>query len=132
MAIYRSRQITIGIIQPIDVVYPFLAKPENFPRWASGLGDALKPNADGTWQAEGPNGPVQIRFTPINEYGILDHHVTAAGALIYMPMRVYANGDGTEIVMTLFRQPAMTSEEFERDAEWIGRDLLALKTLLED
>jgi hypothetical protein len=133
MPLHRSRQITIGIARPLDVVYPFLAKPENFARWASGLGDGLKPLANGNWHAESPNGPVEIHFSHGNEYGILDHTIMAPdGATVYVPMRAYGNGDGTEIVLTLFRLPHMTSEEFERDAEWVNRDLLALKTLLED
>jgi hypothetical protein len=133
VAIHRSRQITIGIARPFDVVYPFLAKPENFSRWASGLGDGLTQLPNGLWRAESPNGPVEIRFSPENDYGVLDHTILAPdGASVYMPMRAYANGDGTEIVLSLFRMPHMSSEEFERDAEWVGRDLLALKTLLED
>jgi len=133
MALFRSRQITIGIARPLDVVYPFLAKPENFVRWASGLGDGLKPLPNGNWQAQTPGGPAEIHFSHGNQYGILDHTVMAPdGTSVYMPMRAYANGDGTEIVVTLFRQPTMLSEEFERDAETVGRDLLALKTLLED
>ena len=133
MALFRSRQITIGIARPLDVVYPFLAKPENFARWASGLGDGLKPLANGNWRADTPNGPVEIRFSDGNEYGVLDHTVMAPdGASVYMPMRAYSNGDGTEIVVTVFRRPDMTGEEFDGDAEWVGRDLLVLKTLLED
>lgn len=39
-----------------------------------------------------------------------------------------ANGEGAEVMLTLFRQPGMTDEDFARDAKWITRDLRALKT----
>lgn len=38
-----------------------------------------------------------------------------------------ANGEGAEVMLTLFRQPGMTDEDFARDAKWITRDLPALK-----
>jgi hypothetical protein len=133
MPLHRSRQITVAIAQPLDMVYLFLAKPENFPRWASGLGEAFEPAGDGLWGAQTPNGPVHIRFTPQNDYGVLDHHVIPPeGDPVYMPMRVYANGTGCEVVVTVFRLPDMRLEDFERDAEWVQNDLLALKTLLEE
>jgi hypothetical protein len=46
-------------------------------------------------------------------------------------MRVIANGTGSEVLLTLFRLPDMTVEAFARDAEWVERDLKALKELLE-
>jgi len=46
-------------------------------------------------------------------------------------MRVIANGTGSEVIFTLFRLPEMTAEDFARDAEWVERDLRALKALLE-
>ena len=33
---------------------------------------------------------------------------TAAGAEIYVPLRVLQNGDGAEVLLTLFRQPEWT------------------------
>ena len=34
-------------------------------------------------------------------------------------------------MLTLFRGPGMTDETFARDADWVRRDLAALKRLLE-
>jgi len=53
------------------------------------------------------------------------------GSVIYVPLRVISNGDGAEVLLTLFRQPGMSDAKFAADAEWIGRDLRALKTLIE-
>ena len=74
-----------------------------------------------------------IRFSEPNPFGVLDHWVhPGAGAPIYVPLRVVANGDGCELMLTLFRQPDMSDEKYEADAEWVLRDLSAAKRLLED
>lgn len=127
----ESRTITVRIARAWQDVYDFTSAPENFPRWASGAAKSLK-RVNGEWIAEAPEGPVKLRFTERNSYGILDHHVVIRpGADIYIPMRVIANGAGSEVLFTLFRLPEMTDETFRRDAEWVERDLRALKALLE-
>jgi hypothetical protein len=62
----------------------------------------------------------------------MDHYVdTGKGPEVYVPMRVIANAEGAEVLLTLFRQPQMTQEQFLADAEWVKRDLSSLKDLLE-
>jgi hypothetical protein len=46
-------------------------------------------------------------------------------------MRTVANGTGTEVLFTLFRVQGMSDEKFAADAQWVTRDLNALKALLE-
>jgi hypothetical protein len=46
-------------------------------------------------------------------------------------VRVVPNGSGSEVIFTLFRQAGMTDAIFARDAEWVAKDLAALKALLE-
>jgi hypothetical protein len=46
-------------------------------------------------------------------------------------MRILSNGTGSEVLFTLFRLPEMSDEKFAQDAEWVKRDLDALKNLLE-
>jgi hypothetical protein len=131
-----SRHVSIRIARPWREVYDFLAVPANFKRWASGLGE-LTQQADGTWHAQTPGGPMQVRFTPRNDFGIVDHYVlppansSSQGQPIYVPMRVLAAADGAEVVFTLFRLPDMTPEKFEADAAWVEKDLKTLKALLE-
>src|SRR3972149_3038340 len=84
-----------------------------------------RPNAaissGGEWLADAPEGQVRIRFTERNDFGILDHQVAVRpGVEIYIPMRVIANGTGSEVMFTLFRLPDMTDEAFERAAEWVA------------
>jgi hypothetical protein len=127
----QSRNLSVSINRNAKDVYSFVSVPENFPRWASGLGKSLK-KVNGEWIAETPEGPVKVRFTERNEFGILDHWVSPKpGVQIYIPMRVIANGSGCELIFTLFRLPDMSDEQFVADAEWVMRDLTSLKILLE-
>lgn len=58
----------------------------------------------------------------------MDHFVeTGDGREVHVPLRVIENGDGAEVMLTLFRQPGMNDEDFARDAKWITRDLRALR-----
>ena len=124
---------TIGLTVPLDwrQVYETIWQPDFFPRWASGFSrSTLEPDGD-AWRGEGPNGSVSIRFTDHNEDGVMDHVVeTLAGEVIHVPLRVIANGDGTEVLLTLFRRPGMSDSAFAADADWVRRDLGALRDLL--
>ena len=128
---YQSRNLSVQIRRNPRDVYNFTSVPENFPRWASGLGKSLK-RKNGEWIAETPQGPIKVRFTERNEFGILDHYVIPeSGVEIYIPMRVIPNGSGSELIFTLFRLSDVSDEKFAEDAEWVMRDLAALKNLLE-
>lgn len=106
--------------------------PECFPRWASGLSQAGLTRDGDIWRARGPEGPITIRFTDHNDLGVMDHYVDlGGGAVVSIPLRVIANGDGAEVLLTLFRQPSMNDAKFEADAAWVMKDLKALKGMIE-
>lgn len=126
-----SRTLSITINRSVQDVYDFAATPENLPKWASGLGKSFKQEA-GVWVAETGEGLVAVRFAARNAYGVLDHWVSPAPEVeIYIPMRVVPNGSGCELLFTLFQLPGMSDSQFSADAEWVMRDLTALKNLLE-
>jgi hypothetical protein len=129
---FESRHISIRIEKSAAEVYAFAHAPESFPQWAAGLGAGLTRDG-GRWIAHGPEGDVQVRFSPENAYGVLDHWVTLAdGTELYIPLRVVANGQGAEVILTLYRPPRMFDDAaFARDAAAVGRDLAKLKALLE-
>jgi hypothetical protein len=128
---FESRTLSIRIDRDAQDVYDFVSVPENWPKWATGLG-TLKKGVHGSWIAETPQGQVKVRFTKQNDFGVLDHYVTPeGGAEIYIPMRIIANGKGSEVLFTLFHLPGVSDEKFKEDAEWVMRDLTALKKLLE-
>ena len=128
----RSRHLSIGIDRPVAEVYGFAADPANLARWAAGLaGSTLERDGD-QWFTQSPMGRVAIRFTPRNDFGVLDHDVTLpSGETVYNPVRVIADGAGSEVVFTLRQRPGVTDRDFERDAEAVVADLAALKALVE-
>ena len=120
---YQARHISVSINRPPDEVYTFVSNPENLPKWATGLGGSIK-NVNGEWIADAPMGKVKIKFAEKNKFGILDHEVVLeSGVKVYNPMRVIANGEGSEIFFTLIRQPGVSDEKFEQDAKWVEKDL---------
>lgn len=125
------RYLSISIEREPEAVYAFASNPENLPQWAAGLGQGVK-RAGEHWEVKTGDGTVGLRFTPHNEFGVLDHTVVLPdGTEVYVPMRVMPNGKGSEVVLVLFRQPEMDDAEFDRDAGLMQKDLSALKALLE-
>jgi hypothetical protein len=127
----EARHISVSIERDYASAYEFLSIPENFPKWASGLCGSLR-REDDQWKADTPRGSMTLRFSDRNPYGVLDHWVVPqAGSEIYVPMRVVRNGNGCELSLTLLRHKGMSDEQFEEDTQWVQRDLVSVKQLLE-
>jgi hypothetical protein len=128
---FFTRHISTSINRPAAEVYAFVSNPENLPKWATGLSGSIR-KAGEEWIADSPMGTVKVKFTEENKFGILDHDVTLpSGETLNNPMRAIPNDDGSEVVFTLYRRPAVSDEEFAADAKAIEMDLKTLKTLLE-
>jgi len=81
---------------------------------------------------ETSGGAMAIKLAPQNDLGVLDHYLTPAGGeTVYVPMRVVANGSGSEVLFTLFRLPGVGDEDYAADAALVRQDLDTLKGLLE-
>jgi hypothetical protein len=127
----EARTITVRIDRPFATVSDFLAAPPNWNQWAFGLGKNIRQSTDG-WIADSGGGTARIRFTPRNEFGVVDHTVIRpSGQRVYIPMRLIANGSGCELLFTLFREPKMSNTQFDSDAGFVQRDLNRLKSLME-
>jgi uncharacterized protein YfaP (DUF2135 family) len=127
-----SRHLSIHIDRPLSTVYAFASDPANLPRWAPGLGSSIV-QEDGAWFVETAHGRARVTVAPDNPYGVLDQEVvTPSGEAVYVPLRVTADGDGSEVVFTLRRTPGMTDAELERDTALVTADLELLKKVLED
>jgi hypothetical protein len=127
----QSRHVSEHIDRPVDAVYDYAADPANMAEWAAGLGSSLK-QVDGQWFVEQADGRAGLAFTPRNDLGVLDHYVTlGSGEVVYAPMRVIADGDGSELIFTVRRRPGMTDPEFDTDARAVAADLARLRQLLE-
>jgi hypothetical protein len=126
-----SRTISVSISASPEQVYEFAGNPANLPKWAPGFVRSIA-NRDGQWVAETTIGEVTFHFAQRNAFGVLDHGVTLpSGESFFNPMRVVANGQGSEVLFTLFQPPPMTDAEFERDAKVVLGDLEKLKAVIE-
>ena len=77
-------------------------------------------------------GTLAIRLATPNNLGVLDHYLTPAGGEpIYVPLRVVANGSGSELLFTLFRLPRVSDADYAADAALVRQDLCSLQELLE-
>ena len=131
MRTHEVRHLSVTIERDVASAYEALWQPAAFARWASGLASSLQ-DLEGHWVAETPEGRARVRFTPRNALGVLDHWVEPPGhAGIHIPLRIVANGAGSELALMLFRQPGMSDEKFAADAEWVARDLAAAKRYVE-
>jgi carbon monoxide dehydrogenase subunit G len=126
------QHISTTIDRKPDDVYAFAADPRNLPRWAAGLAGSEVANEGDEWIMEAPFGKVRVRFAEPNAFGVMDHDVTLeSGVTVHNPMRVMPNGEGSELLFTLIRQPGMSDEQFAKDQAAVQKDLHALKELLE-
>jgi uncharacterized protein YndB with AHSA1/START domain len=127
----ETRTVSVSISANPERVYEFAANPANLPQWAPGFVNSIA-NREGQWVAQTTMGEVTFAFAERNSFGVLDHGVTLpSGESFFNPMRVVANGQGSEVLFTLFRHPPMTEAEFERDAKVVLGDLEKLKTVIE-
>jgi len=126
-----SRTITVSIARPPRDVSDFVRNPENLTRWLTFI-TAVRQVGD-EWAMETAEGTMTIRFVDKNNLGVLDHRVRLpSGTEVLNPMRVISNGQGSEVLFTLFRLPEMTGDQFAKDAATVETDLATLKRVLED
>ena len=109
------KHISISIARSPAEVYAFTSQLDNLSKWAGGVSSDMK-----------------IAFAPKNDFGVLDHDVTLPdGTSNHNAMRVIPNGKGSEVVFSLFRDPAASDADYAKDAQHIETDLKKLKQLLE-
>ncbi|WP_460801895.1 SRPBCC family protein [Microbacterium sp. GXF6406] len=128
---YEARHISQTIRREPQAVAAFAGSPENLPQWAAGLSNGIRYD-EGRWITESPMGIVEVRFTGDIGLGTLDHDVVLPnGDVVHNPLRVLRNGDGSEVVFTLYRMPGVEDAAFEADAALIRDDLRRLRDILE-
>jgi hypothetical protein len=129
----RSHTISLSIDYPYEATYRFLADPLNYGEWAAVDKRSFRPLGNGDWEGMTSIGGIRhFRFTPTNEFGVLDHAVFVPGETpLWTPMRVMPNEVGTELAFTFYQRPGMDEEAFASAIEWITTDFLTLKAWLE-
>lgn len=127
----KAQTISLTIDAPMSRVYEFAAREKNLPRWVPSFFRRVW-FEHGAWRAETPLGQATVAFAPENPFGVLDHRLRLDGGTeFFNPMRVVANGEGSELMFTLFQGNGMSDDDFVRDAALVRGDLLVLKRLLE-
>ena len=130
----KSRVFTIPIHRRYADVYCFLAEPTNFALWGGTEPDTEMKHLGGSdYLVVLPSGRRVMRFTPLNDFGVLDYQVFMEGETNgpVTPVRIHHNQDGSEIVFTWFQRPGVSDEQFESEAEWAYSDLLRMKAYIE-
>lgn len=126
------KHISVYIDRPPKDVYAFASNPRNLPVWAAGLASSEVKRDEDEWIVDAPFGKAKIRFSQANELGVMDHDVELdSGVVVHNPMRVVPNGEGSEFIFTLLRQPGMSEKQFEEDEQAVAKDLQTLKMFLE-
>ncbi len=126
-----SVTLSVSIACPPAAVAAFVADPRNLPQWAGGFCKSVRQDGD-RWLLETGEGEVGLKFTGPTGHGILDHLITLGPDLqVFVPMRVVPNEQGSEVLFTLFRGPAMTEERLSRDMALVSADLQMLKGVME-
>jgi hypothetical protein len=129
--IYPTTIISVQIAREPAAVYTYVADLKNLPRWATTFCRSIRHEGE-EWVMETSLGTLTIRLAPENSLGVLDHYLTPPdGETIYVPMRVVANGSGSDVIFTLFRLPGVSDADHEKDAAQVRQDLETLKALLE-
>lgn len=127
----KSQTLSVSIVAPSARVYEFASNPANLPLWVPSFCQSVE-LIGGEWVVQSPAGRVIFTFVPRNDLGVLDHSVTLpTGVKLTNPMRVIPNGDGSEILFTLFQREGMSDQQFREDAELVRSDLHTLRQLLE-
>ena len=108
----RVKHLSVRIGRTATEAYEFLSQPENFPRWASGMGGSLR-RQGADWVVETPEGTATVRFSEQNSYGVR----TTRDLRPRSDLRAAARGRramNEDLVLTLFRQPDISDEKFGR------------------
>ena len=123
MTMSISRTISVSTKRDPKVVYEFVLNLENLPRWARSTFQSIK-QLNGNWVAETIQGSVTIDLTERNNFGVLDHFVKlSSDAVIFVPMRVIKDGEGSEVIFTWFQTADMPDDKFAEDAKSVKQDL---------
>lgn len=125
------QHLSVSIDRPVADVVAFAGDPTKLPLWAEGLAQSQGEPDGARWRLDSPLGQVWVQFAEPNLHGVLDHWVTAGETTWYNPLRVFANGSGSEVVFTLFHWDGQTAEQIAADAAQIQRDLKALRAILQ-
>ena len=131
----KSQIVQIEINRAYGETYRIVSKPENFPRWSPLLEPLFEPRGNNglDWLVELPTGTHVIRFSPPNDFGVLDYTVIPEDGSPSRTTRVrlVPNEEGCDLIVQFYQQPGQTDEAFASNVEWAKTDFMTLKTVVE-
>lgn len=127
----EARTVSISVARPADDVYAYLSQPANIPEWSEFITTIRRDGEQ--WIATTKTGEqCTMIFTPTNPLRVLDHEVIVSPSLtVHVPIRVLPNGEGSEVIFTVFRLAGMDDAAFAEDIAMVEIDLRGMKRALE-
>jgi hypothetical protein len=127
----RTDTQTIFIETSYRDAFPFIAAPENLPRWAAGFAREIRPQGEG-WVVTTPQGEIEMRYQTDSSSGVVDYHMKpAAGVEVIAHSRLIPIGEGVLYVFTQVQPLGMPDQVFDGQVRTLARELRLLKSLLE-
>lgn len=127
----EGHTVSISIDRSADDVYDYLAEPARIPEWSEFI-TKIRREGD-QWIATTKSGEqCMMIFVPKNHLRVLDHDVIVSPTLtVHVPIRVLRNGEGSEVIFTIFRLAGMDDAAFAKDIAMVETDLRGMKRVLE-
>ena len=129
--IARSAIKSADIQASPEKVYAFLADPMNWPQYAVVNLRSVSPGQNGWFKAVTKFGEGELKVNGLKEIGLFDHVWKDPQATWHVYARVVPNGDGSTVMMTLFKPPAMSDQQFDHSMEEMDIEMDKLKEILE-
>ena len=129
--IARSVIKSTDIQAPPEKVLAFVIDPKNWPQYAVVNLRSVSPGQGGWFNVVTKFGKGELKVNGVKELGLFDHIWKDPQATWQVYSRVVPNGDGSTVMMTLFKPPAMSDEQFDRSMEEMDIEMAKLKEILE-
>jgi hypothetical protein len=124
-----TRSITIDA--PTGSVFTYLDDANNLPSWAPAFATTVQPDGDG-WIVGQGDVRLGLRIVSDADSGTVDLRVTPPnGRESAVYMRVLPNGDGAELLFTLFFSDSRTDEELARQSAEVEAELVRVRAACE-
>jgi hypothetical protein len=123
----RSETRTISIAAPPRAVLDVVGDPRRFPDWAPAFARSVRPEGD-DWLVNTGAGEARIRVVVAAEQGtvdVLDAGRPSRGAFL----RVLPNGEGSELVFTLFFPDDAAEQGIAQQMATVEDELRAARSL---
>lgn len=131
----NSVVVQVSINRRYHEAYAILADPQNYPLWSPVAETIFEPVGDDglSYLVELPRGRRILRYSPPNQYGVLDYMVIEEGKDRgpVTSLRLVPNEDGCELFVVFFQRPDQSDEQFASDVEWARADFNAVKLVVE-